>query len=73
MSNHPLKYYPMAYQHNQHVLNWFFITDASEAARNTLKCVLEARKNESLTIFCDDIKEDIGEAFGKGAQPVACL
>ena len=41
--------------------------DAGEAARNALECVLEARKGESITIFCDDVKADIGEAFGKGA------
>ncbi len=41
--------------------------DASEAARNALECVLEAKKNEHLVIFCDDIRADIGEAFHKGA------
>lgn len=42
--------------------------DASEAARNALECVLEARKDESTIIFCDAIKETVGSAFEKGAQ-----
>lgn len=41
--------------------------DSSEAAKNALECVLEAKKNERLVIFCDDIREDIGEVFHKGA------
>jgi aminopeptidase len=42
--------------------------DASEAARNALECVLEAKKDDSIIIFCDDTKENIGRAFEKGAQ-----
>jgi aminopeptidase len=42
--------------------------DASEAARNALECVLEAKKDESIIIFCDDVKESVGGAFEKGAQ-----
>lgn len=41
--------------------------NANEAARNALKCVLEAKKGESITIFCDDTKSTIGEAFKQGA------
>lgn len=44
-----------------------FSMDASEAAKNALECVLEAKKNEHLVIFCDDIRADIGEAFHRGA------
>lgn len=42
--------------------------DSSEAARNALECVLEAKKNERLVIFCDDVRVDVGEAFRKGAE-----
>ncbi len=42
--------------------------EAYEAAKNALQCVLEAKKGEKLTIFCDDTKAPIGEAFEKGAQ-----
>ncbi len=42
--------------------------EADEAARNALQCVLEAKKGESITIFCDDVKAAVGEAFEKGAQ-----
>jgi aminopeptidase len=42
--------------------------NADEAAKNALQCVLEAKKGESITIFCDDVKAEIGEAFKKGAQ-----
>jgi leucyl aminopeptidase (aminopeptidase T) len=42
--------------------------DSAEAARNALECVLEAKKNERLVIFCDDVRADVGEAFHKGAQ-----
>lgn len=40
--------------------------DAQEAARNALSCVLEAEKGESIVIFCDEEKLDIGEAFARG-------
>jgi leucyl aminopeptidase (aminopeptidase T) len=43
------------------------VMDAQEAAKNALSCVLEAEKGESLVIFCDDEKIDIGEAFVAGA------
>lgn len=41
--------------------------DAWEAARNALECVLEAKKDESIVIFCDDEKMGVGKAFAKGA------
>jgi len=41
--------------------------DAWEAARNALECVLEAKKDEKLVIFCDYVKMDVGGAFEKGA------
>jgi aminopeptidase len=41
--------------------------DPSEAAKNALECVLEAKKNERLVIFCDDVRADVGEAFRRGA------
>jgi aminopeptidase len=41
--------------------------DATEAARNALECVLEAKNGESITIFCDDTKAEVGKAFKKGA------
>ncbi len=42
--------------------------EASMAAQNALQCVLEAKKGESITIFCDDTRAQVGEAFEKGAQ-----
>jgi hypothetical protein len=36
---------------------------AWEAARNALECVLEAKRGESIVIFCDDSKMNVGEAF----------
>ena len=45
-----------------------FIVDSAEAARNALECVLEARENERLVIFCDDVRADVGEAFHEGAR-----
>jgi len=41
--------------------------DAWEAARNALECVLEAKEGESIVIFCDDVKMDVGKAFANGA------
>ncbi len=41
--------------------------EAVEAARNALECVLEARKGESITIFCDDEKTDVCNPFSLGA------
>lgn len=40
---------------------------AWEAAKNALECVLEAKKGESIVIFCDDVKIDVGKAFADGA------
>jgi len=40
---------------------------AWEAAKNALECVLEAKKGESVAIFCDFEKINIGEAFVNGA------
>src|SRR3989337_1937710 len=42
--------------------------DSAEAARNALECVIEAKKNERLIIFCDDVRGDVGEAFHQGAR-----
>ncbi len=42
--------------------------EAAEAARNALECVLEAEKDENITIFCDDEKLEIGKAFATGAM-----
>jgi leucyl aminopeptidase (aminopeptidase T) len=44
--------------------------DASEAAKNALRCVLEAKKGESIVIFCDHEKIDIGKAFANGALKI---
>ena len=41
--------------------------DAAQAAQNALECVLEAKKDESIVIFCDDTRAKVGEAFEKGA------
>jgi leucyl aminopeptidase (aminopeptidase T) len=41
---------------------------SSAAARNALECVLEAKENESLVIFCDDVRVEVGEAFHEGAK-----
>jgi len=41
--------------------------EAAEAARNALECVLEAKKGEAITIFCDDEKMDVCEPFSVGA------
>ena len=41
--------------------------EAAEAARNALECVLEAKKGETIMIFCDDEKMDICEPFSVGA------
>lgn len=41
--------------------------EAWEAAKNALECVLGAKKDESIAIFCDDTKHRIGEAFSEGA------
>jgi aminopeptidase len=42
--------------------------DAAQAAQNALERVLEAKKNESVTIFCDDTREEVGKAFKLGAR-----
>jgi len=41
--------------------------NAAEAAKNALKHVLEAKKGESIAIFCDPEKANIGKAFEAGA------
>ncbi len=41
--------------------------DAWKAAKNALECVLEAEKGQSIVIFCDDEKMDVGKAFADGA------
>lgn len=40
--------------------------NAWEATKNALECVLGAKKGESIVIFCDHEKMDIGEAFANG-------
>lgn len=40
----------------------------SEATKNALQSVLEAKEEERIVIFCDDVKAEIGEAFKKGAK-----
>lgn len=41
--------------------------DDWEAAKNALEYVLDAQKGESVVIFCDDEKMDVGKAFANGA------
>jgi len=41
--------------------------EAAEAAKNALECVLEAKKGESITIFCDEEKKSVCEPFSMGA------
>ncbi|MCW4016452.1 MAG: aminopeptidase [Candidatus Bathyarchaeota archaeon] len=41
--------------------------EASEAAKNALKSVLEASSNERILIVCDEEKAEVGEAFANGA------
>ena len=41
--------------------------DASVAAKNALKNVLEAKINEKIVVICDKEKTKIGKAFAKGA------
>jgi aminopeptidase len=41
--------------------------NAGEAAQNALKYVLDAKSGESIVIFCDDEKMDVGKAFVSGA------
>lgn len=41
--------------------------EAWESARNALECVLGANKGDSIVIFCDDEKIEVGEAFSTGA------
>ncbi len=41
--------------------------EASEAAKNALKNVLEASSNERILIICDEEKRLVGEAFANGA------
>ena len=42
--------------------------NASEAAKNALENVLEARNGETILIICDEEKVEVGEAFAKGAS-----
>jgi len=42
--------------------------DAIDSAKNALLCVLEAKEDESIVIFCDEVKAEIGEIFKKGAK-----
>jgi leucyl aminopeptidase (aminopeptidase T) len=42
--------------------------EASEAAKNALENVLEARNGERIVIVCDDTKTEVGEAFATGAS-----
>ena len=45
-----------------------FDVDAIQAAQNALECVFEAKKGESIVIFCDDSRVQIGKAFEAGAR-----
>lgn len=40
---------------------------ASDATKNALKNVLEAKENETILIICDKEKNEVGEAFATGA------
>jgi aminopeptidase len=42
--------------------------EPSEAAKNALECVFEAKAGESIVITCDDVKAEIGRAFEEGAK-----
>ncbi len=42
--------------------------DGVQAAQNALEYVFEAKKGDSLVIFCDDTRAQIGKAFEIGAQ-----
>ncbi len=42
--------------------------DASEAAKNALATVLEAKNGETILIICDEEKAEVGEAFAKGGS-----
>jgi aminopeptidase len=44
--------------------------DASEAAKNALENVLEARSGETILIVCDEEKAEVGEAFANGASAI---
>lgn len=41
--------------------------DAWKAAKNALECVLEAKRDESIIVFCDHEKMSVGKAFATGA------
>lgn len=41
--------------------------DAADAAKNALKCVLDAKKGQRITIFCDQEKLEVSEMFAVGA------
>lgn len=41
--------------------------DAADAAKNALKCVLDAKKGQHITIFCDKEKLEVSEMFAVGA------
>ena len=41
--------------------------EAWQAAKNALECVLGAKKEETIVIFCDHEKTEIGDAFAAGA------
>ena len=43
------------------------IMDPVEAAKNALECVLEAKRDENIVIFCDDEQMDICQPFAIGA------
>ena len=42
--------------------------NAIHAAKNALECVFEAKPRESLVIFCDDTRMNIGKAFHQAAE-----
>jgi aminopeptidase len=47
---------------------WFCYMDAALAAQNALQYVLLAKVGERITIFCDDSRKLVGEAFERGAE-----
>jgi aminopeptidase len=42
--------------------------DVIQAAQNALQCVFEVKPRESLVIFCDDTRLEIGTAFQRAAE-----
>jgi aminopeptidase len=45
--------------------------NVTQAAENALECVFEAKRHESLVIFCDDTRINVGTAFQRAAENLA--